>query len=589
MYLKKMKNNKTGRTYLSIAQGYRDPKTGVSTSKTVKSLGYLEDLEKIYEDPVAHFSRVAKDMTEAYNEEGRLIAFAADPEEELSYDARDRKNFGYIAILKIYHELGLHDFFLNRQRNKGFSYNTNTIMQFLVISRLLAPYSKKRVFDDRDRYFERFDFSLRDIRDSLPHFAALANEAQRHINDRITKMYRGNGNEVPYYNVTNYYFELNEAERLKRRAGVKGVHSGPIVQMGLAMDAEGLPIAYKLYEGNENDISTLRPMLDELKREYGIRRVVIVADKGINSSDNIHCLKTDRNRDEYVVGFSARGGSKDFREYTLNAIGYRRKRNDATDPESDDYDFYSDFRIKSRRYSRTFEVLDREEITEERRINEKQVVFFSKQYAEKAKADRSEAVAKARDLVANPGAYNRDTSQSAARYVKDIRFDRETGAILTDCDRLPSFDVGKLVTDEKYDGYHAVVTSETHKTDEWVMNTYRNLRKTEEFFKRTRSDIGARPADILRDDHINAHFLICFIAFAIAGILRKKLGMRYPAAGIIECLKQIECCNEQENLYLFNYRCALSDALGEALDIDFTKKRMRLSDIKKAASAVKKQ
>jgi hypothetical protein len=173
--------------------------------------------------------------------------------------------------------------------------------------------------------------------------------------------------------------------------------------------------------------------------------------------------------------------------------------------------------------------------------------------------------------------------------VKYLRFDKETGAILTDFGHTPSFDIGKLDAEERYDGYHAVLTSETQKTDDWVMNTYRNLRKIDEFFKRSCGDIGERPADVSRDDHINAHFLVCFIAFAIAGILRKKLGMRYYAEDIIECLKRIECCSEQENLYLFTYRSDLSDALGKALDIDFTKRRMRLSDIKNVISTVKKQ
>jgi hypothetical protein len=586
MYLKKMTNRATGRTYLTIARGYRNPKTGVTTSKSVKPLGYLDELEKAYADPLAHFRQVAKEMTAAYNSEKRFADVAADMDEDLPPDTDNRKNFGYIAILKIFHELGLHRFFLNKQRNKGFSYNTSAILQFLIISHLLSP-AKRQVFDDRKRYFERFDFSLRDVHDSFAYFAALADETQRYVHEQITQRYRGNREEI-YYNVTNYYFEIHEADKIKKKNESKMHRSNPIVQMGLVADAEGFPIAYRFYEGNENDISMLRPTLDALKREYGVRRAIIVADKGINSSDNIHSLKTDKHKDSYVVGFSARGGPKEFREYALNAAGYRRKTNAAFAAESDDGDFYANFRIKSRIYAKATDGDAGEDGGARARLREKQVVFFSKQYAEKAKADRANEVSTAWDLVANPDAYNRATSQGAAKYVRDLAFDKDTGAILTDGGRFPSFDVWRLETDEKYDGYHAVVTNETKKSDEWVINTYRGLRQIENFFARDQSDLNARPAFVARKDHIGAHFLVRFLALAIVRVLQKKLSWQYSAEEIVEGLKRIECCNEQENLYLFLHRNAFTDALGDALDLDFAKKRRRLSEIKKALGEVKK-
>ena len=145
MYLKKSYNKATGRTYLSIAQKYRHPEKKVSTDRNVKSLGYLDELKKVYDDPIAHFRKVARKMTEEDNAK-RKVTLKINMDEELTAGSRGRKNLGYAAILKIYHELELDVFFNNRARNKDFKYNTNSIMILLVVSRLLSPGSKKKAY-----------------------------------------------------------------------------------------------------------------------------------------------------------------------------------------------------------------------------------------------------------------------------------------------------------------------------------------------------------------------------------------------------------------------------------------------------------
>jgi hypothetical protein len=148
MYLKKNFNKESGRTYLSIAQKYRHPIKKVSTDRNVVSLGYLDELEKKYDDPITHFKEVARKMTEEDNTRKKVV-LNINMDEELPKDSSLRKNLGYAAILKIYHELELHDFFNNRARNESFKYNTNSIMMLLVVSRLLSPGSKKKAFEER--------------------------------------------------------------------------------------------------------------------------------------------------------------------------------------------------------------------------------------------------------------------------------------------------------------------------------------------------------------------------------------------------------------------------------------------------------
>ncbi len=168
-----------------------------------------------------------------------------------------------------------------------------------------------------------------------------------------------------------------------------------------------------------------------------------------------------------------------------------------------------------------------------------------------------------------------------------MEFDKETGEIL-EGKQLPYFDYDKLAEDEKYDGYYAIVTSELQMSDKEIIDTYRGLWEIEETFKITKSTLETRPVYVSREDRINAHFLTCFIALVTLRLLQKKTNRQYSAARMIECLKKISCSNEQDNLYLFDYRSEISDAIGNAFGIDFTRRRQRLGEIKNILAKSKK-
>jgi transposase len=220
-------------------------------------------------------------------------------------------------------------------------------------------------------------------------------------------------------------------------------------------------------------------------------------------------------------------------------------------------------------------------------VYEKQVVFWGKKYAEKAKAERERDIKKAYDLVANPKKYKKSNSSGAIRYVQNVKFDEKTGEILEGKDH-PILDLAKIAEDEKYDGFYSIVTSELDMSTSEVIDTYRGLWQVEETFRITKGTLETRPIYLSLEDRINAHFLSCFITLTILRILQKKTGNNYSAEGIVDCLKQITCSHEHENIYLFKYRSEISDALGDALGIDFTNKRLCLGDIKKYLAEAKK-
>lgn len=574
----KVSRRKDGRTYLSIVKNYRDKDTGTPKTATVKSLGYLDELEEEYDDPIAHFKEVARKMTEEEKAKKKLT-LSINMEEELQQGADDRKNFGYAAILKIYHELELHRFFNNRARNESFQFNSNSIMLLLVVSRLLSPGSKKKAFEEKGRYFERFNFALADVYRALSHYAKIAKEAQRYLHEQIAKEY-GRDTKTIYYDVTNFYFEIDKADELRKFGPSKEKRPNPIVQMGLAMDADGIPIHYELFSGNKLDKETFRSVIGEVRKNYDTGRVVVVADMGIITGDNIYYLTGGKNRNGYVFSFSVRGGTKAFKSYVLDEEDYYS-------PDGKPVNEDTEFKIKSRRIARDINVTMKDGRTVKKTVYEKQVVFWSKKYADKASAEREEVVKKAMELVKDPKKYSKATSYGAAKYVKDLEFNKETGEVLEGKKR-PYFDSDKLDEEKKYDGYYAIVTSELQMTDKQIIETYRGLWEIEETFKVTKGAIEARPVYVSRKERIGAHFLTCFIALVIIRILQKKTKRRYSAEKIVECLNKIACSNEQDNLYLFDYRSEISDAIGSAVGIDFTRKRLRLSEIKNILAESKK-
>ena len=578
MYLKKTYRKQSGRTYLVIAQKYRNPKTNTSTDRTIMSLGYLDELEKKYKDPIAHFREVARKMTEEENAKKKLT-LTIHMDEALPKDAEGRKNFGYAAILKIYHQLRLDNFFKNKARHEPFKFNTNSIMILLVVSRLLSPSSKKKAFEERRRYFERFNFSLVDIYRALSHYAKIMKEFQRYLHEQIVEKYRRDTKTI-YYDVTNFYFEIDEADELRKYGRSKEHRHNPIVQMGLAIDADGIPIHYELFPGNKLDKETFRSVIGEVRKNYNTGRIVVVADMGIITGDNIYYLTGGKNRNGYVFSFSIRGGTDAFKNYVLDHEGY-------VDTDGKPAGEDTTFKIKSRRIAREINVTMKSGKTAKKTMHEKQVVFWAKKYSDKARAEREEVVKKAMVLVADPKKYNKATTYGAAKYVKSLKFDKETGEVL-EGKRQSYFDFEKLAEDEKYDGYYAIVTSELDMSDGEIIDTYRGLWEIEETFKVTKSTLEARPVYVSREDRINAHFLICFIALVIIRLIQKITDRRYSAQKIIACLNRISCSNEQDNLYLFDYRSDVSDAVGDALGIDFTRKRLRLEEIKNISAKCKK-
>jgi len=585
MYLKQANNKKTGRTYLSMVQNYYDKDKGYSRTKTIDSFGYLDELEKQFDDPVAHFKAVVEERNRQEELEQAQYSIVARKNETLTKNTSRRKNYGYILILMIYYWLGLDRFLINKQqRETKIKYNTSTILKFLLISRILAPGSKKRAFENKERYFdfERRDvFGLADVYRCLSHLSNYEEDIQRVVYENISKRYDRNTDFI-YYDITNYYFEIDAEDDLRKKGVSKENRRSPIVQMGLAMDTDGIPVSYELFPGNESEKLHLRPMILRLKSKYELEKVIAVADSAQNTGNNIYYL--DQGKQGYVFSQSIAGGSADFKKYVIDPEGY----------EWHGDKFKKKSRMERREISVDFERKDGTTYKKKLFVDQRQIVFYSEKYAVRSKAKREAVIKKAQMIIDNPSAYTKATSHGAMKYIKNIEIDKETGEFKP-AKGTPYFDMEKLHEEEKYDGYYAIVTNIFDEgknkgkfPDEKIIEIYRGLWRIEDSFKITKEELEARPVHLTREERIRAHFLTCYLSLVIIRLLQKEMGYRYSPALLIEAMNSISCSNEAENLFLFDCRSDITDDLGQTFGVDFTKLRMTRKEIKKNLSKVKK-
>jgi hypothetical protein len=567
-------NKKTGRTYLQISEGYRDAQ-GKSKSRCYEKLGYLDELEKTTDDPIAHYTEYAKELT-AKLKSARDVTIRTDRNERVEKGIANRKNYGYIVLDRIYRELELDRFFNNKRRHERFRFNSEAIARLLVFSRILYPDSKKKTVEIKERFFDKFDFDIDDVYDCLTHFSKCDGDAQLHIHRKVSERY-GRDNGLMFYDVTNYYFETDVQDDERRKGCCKEHRTDPVIQMGMAIDGNGIPMAYKLFPGNTNDSETYIPVLKRIKKQFDIRRIVVVADKGLNCGDNI--VFNAALGDGYVFSQSVRGASVEFKNYVLDRKGYGTPTKEG-------------FMCKSRVIPAKAKISDG--VTKSGRRStktvflesQKQVVFYSPKYAVRAKKKREETLQKAVDLIGNPSKYTRATHCGAAAYIANIDFDKDTGEILETGKKL-CLDTEKIREAEKFDGYYAIVTSETEESDARIIDAYRGLWRIEDTFKVTKSVLRTRPVFVYNKEHVHGHFLTCYIALVILRLTELRLGGRFSAERIANVLREVVCTRLDTNNFAFCYADEVTDAMNEAFSLDIGRKYMTLAEIRSEFAAVK--
>lgn len=596
MYVQKIFEKSTGKTMLYFATGKRI--NGKNKTIYLEKLGYLEDLASQYEDPIAHFKEIAK----LKNEEAKVQSFELKYNTSDVFDFNDKANqdneqtfdsvcsYGVLPLLGLYRELEL-DYFLNIKRQYlKTQYNHNHIFQMLVFGRILSPDSKLATWKDRNKILKNADFSDDDVYRSLSFFRDVKDDMIAHLNRQMCDKH-GRRTTLMYYDVTNYYWEIDDDDDLRKRGVSKEHKPEPIVQMGLFMDSNGLPVTYGLYPGNTNDVLTMRPMMKQLVEGMDNENIIYVADKGMMSGTNIAQIIIDHNG--YVMSSSVRGANDEMKKYVTNQDGYT---------ESED----GLFKFKSRICPRKITVQTENGKTVSVSINERQIVFWSKKYQARANHDREKSIEKALVRATN-GANTVLNNHAGNRFIAKAIFDSEDDGKLVEKPEFSySLDEDLKAREEELDGYYIIRSNVVGLLDEkkpfssnpdatrWhakdgllemnrvvsdldIIGMYRGLWQIEHSFRITKSILRARPVFVHKEESIEAHFLSCFVSLLLLRILEKKINEKTPLESIVDSLRKANLAQLSEGNYM-NLYCdktikEIGDSLGLALNKKFYSKK----------------
>ena len=590
LFLKQSKF-KSGKIYLSIVDGYW--KEGKVKQKVFQKLGYLEDLKKEFDDPIAHYKNYVDELKKEFEAK---ITTTFDLTKDNDFED-DTFNVGYACLKKIFQNVDISSVLKDKQYSTKIEYSLSKACELLTYARIIDPGSIKYTYEHKNQFFEPFDLSLDDLYRSLKPLLECKEDIFKTIWNNTKDKYNRDTSTV-FYDCTNYYFEIEYDDDdikdingdiikkgIRKRGPEKNHRPDPIVEMGLLLDSKGFPMSYNIFSGSTSEKETLIPEIRSIKRRHDAGKVIVVADRGLNCSDNMIALAgidlDKENRDGYIYGQSVRGADQEFKNWVLRQDDYKTEKITNDDGEE------IVFKHKSRIYPRKMYVTrDDKGLTKGGNkkkqsilVDQKQMVYYSQKYADKQKRDRQMVIEKAKDLIKNPGAYTKSTSYGAAGYVNNIKFDKDTGIVCSGSNL--SLNLEKIEEDEKYDGYYSIVTSEEHLSDLELRNIYRGLAKIEETFKITKSEFDARPVNVRLEDHIDAHFLICFIALVLIRILQSEINNRYTIKNLLEKIKNFKCTHETGNLYKFiGYKQEIQ-YINRKLELNMDKKYDTRENIKK--------
>lgn len=552
MYIKLSKSPTSKFTKVYLVEGYRD-KNGKVKQRTVHSYGNLEELEAVNPDILEKLKLEAKAFKK---NEVKITLNLSDSNDTSLKD----ENYGYFFLDSIYKSLDIAEFIKKYNFESNFKYDLDEILRLLTFGRILNPMSKKATVARQDEYFEEFSVNLKSVYKSLSKFSEIKTDLQNHLNERILATY-GRDASLVFYDVTNYYFETEIEDDLKKKGLSKENKRTPIVQMGLLIDSNGLPIAYDLFSGNTHDSSTLIPFIENMRKQYNFGKVILTADKGLNSGKNLAYLKSKN--DGYIVSQKIKGMSKTFVNEVLSEEGYT-------------YNGNKTFKIKS--FIRDRETKD--ENDEKVVLKEKVVCFWSKDFDDREKHKREKLEERITAYLESPAKLKSSNSYGIKKYLKLQNIDTETGEI-EDIEPYVEFDEEKYKRDVALDGYYTIVTSELDLSNEDIVKKYRGLWKIEESFRVLKTDLEGRPVYVRNEDHVEGHFLVCFMALLISRILEIKLDNKYSVKKIQESLKNATCRNLTNGIYSLNKQDKVYRKLENLFKVSMNYKNIRIETLRK--------
>ena len=566
---------------------------GKNKSLVVRRLGSEKYIRETYgvADPKAWAKEQVRLMNEAEKEDSAKFNIELRAGTDLPLDTQHCFNGGYLFLQQVYYELGLDRICAMIRTRHGFSYNLNSILSRLVYTRILYPASKLSSYKDSGRFIEQPDFELHQIYRALSVLAEESDYIQARL-FRNTMAIQERRTEVIYYDCTNFYFEIEEAEDDKQFGVSKENRPLPIVEMGLFMDRDGIPLAFCINPGNESEQLSLIPLEKKLMEKFDMSRFIVCTDAGLSSNTNRYFNsygKADATRD-FITTQSVKKLKAHLKKWALAPEGWRLSGSDGRTTyninELDEAECLDRIYYKSRWIKEKVEaVIDGQSRKVE--LEQQLIVTYSIKYRNYLRAIRNRQVERARKAVAaGAKAVERKRQNDPKRFIK-VNHATKDGDVAEQA--ACYIDEDAIAKEEQYDGFYAVCTS-LEDGPEPIIKVNQRRWEIEECFRIMKSEFQARPVYLKLQDRIVAHFITCFISLIVYRYLERKLDNRYTVGQIIDTLQEMNFIKYEGKGYQPTYtRTELTDALHEAFGFCTSKEIVPIRKMKKICADTKRQ
>ena len=555
-------------------------KNGKRTTCIYENIGNLEKLKKRAGDmePMEWLNKYVKELNEQNKAETLPVIIQKNPNKIIDKNVQKCFNIGYLFLQDIYYKLKINEICKQIAENYQFKFDLNDILSKLIFSRIIFPASKLKTLELSKKFLEQPNFDYQHIERALPVICENMDFIQSELYKNSCK-YMERNNKVLYYDCTNYYFEIEEESGLRQYGKSKENRPNPIVQMGLFMDGNGIPLAFDITPGNTNEQITLTPLEEKIIIDFNTSKFVVCTDAGLASTANRKFNNT--NDRKFVTTQSIKKLKAHLKEEALDLskgwhLSGSKKTYNISKLRTDEklIEQYKD------------KIFYKERWIKEDGLEQRLIVTYSVKYQEYQKNIRNNQINRAKKIIdQNPKILSKAKQNDPKRFIKTTTY-TDSGEVAENS----AYSIDQSIIDEeaKYDGLYAVCTNLEDTVEELIEINHRRW-EIEESFRIMKSDFKSRPVYHSKDEMIKAHFITCFLSLIVYRYLEKKLDEKYTAPEIIETLRAMDIKQENHDSYSPNYiRTDLTDDLHEKFGFRTDFEVMNIKNYKKIFNQTKK-
>lgn len=552
---------------------------GKRTSKVYENIGNFDKLKLRAgdEDPLTWLKNYVDDLNKKSKEDTLPIIIQKNPNKIIDKNVQVEFNVGYLFLQDLYYKLGLNTICKDISDRHQFKFDLNDILSKLIYSRILYPASKLKTMQLSKKFFEQPNFEYQHIERALP----ILNEENDFIQSQLynnSKKYYPRNNRILYYDCTNFFFEIEQEDDFRKYGKSKENRPNPIVQMGLFMDGDGIPLSCEITPGNTNEQVTLKPLETKIINDFNLAEIVVCTDAGLASNANRKF--NNKNNRKFITTQSIKKLKDFLKQEALDLTkGWHLFGSNKT------YNIEklrTDEKLIQAYKDKTFY---KERWIKEDGIEQRLIVTYSPKYQEYQRHIRNNQIERAKKIIENnPKKIGKAKQNDPKRFIETLNT-TETGEVASQT----YFSINQSVIDDeaKYDGLYAVCTNLEDDVQDIIKVNHRRW-EIEESFRIMKSEFNARPTFHSTEEAIKAHFLICFLSLTIYRYLEKKLEERYTVGDILDTLREMNLKLDSPNIYSPNYiRTDLTDDLHDKFGFRTDYEAIREKNLKKICKETK--